>query len=186
MTIVVKLGLAVSALLVLGGLYRASTAPPATAPVPTYVRTPAAVLPQQVGQEWTFQVDARTLSQNLNSWAATQGTLQTPLGVARLQHLNVDIRDNELFFRGTAVAGSLTVSVEAAATASVQDGNLQVQLKQARINGVDVPPPARNELEQQLQNQIARSIDVYHVVVHSVRLGNGTLAISGTGPRPPA
>jgi hypothetical protein len=69
--------------------------------------------------------------------------------------------------------------VDAAATASVQDGNVLVQVTQAHINGIDVPDAARTQLQQQLQGQIAQSIAAYGVAVRSVELTDGGLVVFG-------
>jgi hypothetical protein len=157
--------------------------PPAAAPstatsttsTPRQTHTP--ITPQS--QQWSVQVDTPTLTQYMNSWAAAQGTIQTPLGDARLKQLSADIRDNKLIVSGTAESGWLTVPVDAAAAASAQNGAVQVHIEQAHINGVDMPDVLRSQLEQQLQNQLAQSLAAYRVTVQSVQLGDGKLVVAG-------
>jgi hypothetical protein len=170
------------AFLALGAVNRPVRTPditPATLPVTPVVRQQTA---QTTLQEWTFQTDGPTLSRDLNTWAAGQAPLQTPVGMARLEQLSAEIRDNELVVHGTANAGWLNAPVDAAATAQVQSGRVLVQVRQAHINGVDVPEVARHELEQQLQNQLEQSIGANQIVVRSVQMGGGKLVVSGTRP----
>lgn len=146
---------------------------------------PSAVVPpvaQVQAPEWRYEVDARSISQSLNAWAASAGALQTPLGTARLQQLTAEIGDNELIVRGTATTGWFSVPVDAAATASVQSGDVQVHVVDAHVNGMDMPDVARGQLEQQLQSQVAQSVAGSGVLVHSVQLGDGKLAVTLVGP----
>ena len=146
---------------------------------PSAVAAPDA---QTQAREWRYEIDAGSLSQGLNAWAASGGAVQTPLGTARLQQLTADITDDELIVRGTASAGWFNVPVDAAATASVQSGNVQVHVVDAHINGVGIPDVARSQLEQQLQNQVAQSVAGSGVVVRSVQLGVGKLALTWVTP----
>ena len=130
-------------------------------------------------QQWSVQVDTPTLNSSLNTWAASQGGLQTPFGTAQLRNLTAEIGDGLVTVHGTADTGWFSVPVDAAATASVQGGNVQVRVTRARIGGVDVPEAARGQLEQQLQGQLAQSLAAHHVVVRSVSLADGTIAIAG-------
>jgi hypothetical protein len=150
-------------------------------PVAATQATPVAVTPAQ-SKDWTVQIDSATLSQNLNAWATAQGALETPVGTARLEKLSADIRDNQLIVHGTADAGWLSMPVDATATASVQADNVKVLVNQVHVNGVDVPEAARRQLEQQLQSQLEQSVAANHVVVRSVRLGDGKLVVSGSRP----
>jgi hypothetical protein len=129
---------------------------------------------------WSYQVDTSTLDEYLNTWAAEQGSVQTPLGSARLRQLHTEIRDNQLIVGGTADSGMFSVPVDATAVAAAQNGSVQVHIVQARINGMDMPDAARSQVEQQLQNQLAQSLATYGVTVQSVQLANGTLVIDGT------
>jgi hypothetical protein len=132
--------------------------------------------------EWYYETDANSISQTLNTWAATGGAIQTPLGTARLQQLTADISNDELTVRGTATTGWFSVPVDAESTASVQNGNVQVHVVGAHLNGMDVPDSARGQLEQQLQSQIAQSVRGSGVVVRSVQLADGKLEITWVGP----
>jgi hypothetical protein len=150
---------------------------------PPPVRPTVAVPSQQTNQaqpDWTLQIDSPTLTQDLNAWAAGQATVQTPVGMARLQQLNADIRDNELVVTGTADAGWISAPVDVAAKAEAQSGRVQVQVTQAHVSGVDVPEVGRRQLEQQLQSQIEQSLGAYGVAVRSVQMGGGKLVLSGT------
>jgi hypothetical protein len=132
--------------------------------------------------ESRYEIDAGTISQSLNAWAASGGAIQTPLGSARLQQLSADISNGELIVRGTASTGWFNVPVDAAASAWAQGGNVQVHVVDAHVNGMDVPDAARGQLEQQLQSQVSQSIARSGVAVRSVELGNGTLAVVWVGP----
>jgi hypothetical protein len=138
--------------------------------------------PLAQAQESRYEIDAGTISQSLNAWAASGGAIQTPLGSARLQQLSADISNGELIVRGTASTGWFNVPVDAAATASAQGGNVQVHVVDAHVNGMDVPDAARGQLEQELQSQVSQSIARSGVAVRSVQLGDGTLAIIWVGP----
>jgi LmeA-like phospholipid-binding len=137
---------------------------------------------QVSGREWRYEIDASSISQSLNAWAASGGNIETPLGTARLQQLSAEIDDNELKVRGVANAGWYSVPVDAAATASVQSGSVQVHVVDAHINGMDVPDAARGQLEQQLQTQVAQSVAGSGLAVRSVQLGDGKLAVTWVGP----
>ena len=139
------------------------------------------VTPAQA-REWYYEIDASSITQSLNAWAADGGAVQTPLGAARLQQLTADIGNDELTVRGTATSGWFSVPVDAEATASVQDGNVQVHVVSAHVNGMDIPDGARGQLEQQLQNQVAQSVGRSGVVVRSVRLADGKLETTWVGP----
>jgi hypothetical protein len=164
------LGMALSsayAALAFGTVHVSDAAPPAT--------------PAQA-REWYYETDASSISQSLNGWAAAGGAIQTPLGTARLQQLTADISNDELTVRATAATGWFSVPVDAETTASVQNGNVQVHVVGAHINGMDVPDAARGQLEQQLQSQVAQSVGRYAVVVRSVQLADGKLEITWVGP----
>jgi hypothetical protein len=130
-------------------------------------------------QEWSLQIDERTLTQDLNTWAAGQPLVQTPAGNAHLRDLSVELRNDQLVMRATAEAGWVRTPVDLSASASVQSGRVLVQVREAHINGVDLPEIARHELDQQLQNQLDQSVAAYGVAVRSVRLGDGRLVVSG-------
>jgi hypothetical protein len=132
--------------------------------------------------EWHYETDADSISQTLNSWAATGDGIQTPFGTARLQQFTADISNDQLTLRGTATAGWLSIPIDAESTASAQNGNLQVHLLGAHISGISVPDSARGRLEQVLQSQIAQSVSGAGVVVNSVQLADGKLEITGVGP----
>jgi DUF2993 family protein len=164
----IRLGMALSsayAALMFGSMHASAATPPVTE-----------------AREWRYEMDAGSLSQSMNAWAASGGAIQTPLGAARLQELTAEISNNELIVRGTASTGWLSVPVDAAATAWVQSGNVQVQVVNAHINGIDVPDVARGQLEQQVQNQVTQSVAGSGVVVRSVQLGDGKLAVGWVGP----
>jgi hypothetical protein len=89
-----------SGLLVLGAVrapLRSSMLPRASAP--TVIRTTTS----HAAQEWSFQIDEAALSKQ-NAWAAGQPTVQTRLGMARLQDMTVALRDNQIGLRGSAEA----------------------------------------------------------------------------------
>jgi hypothetical protein len=132
--------------------------------------------------QWHYETDASAISQTLNTWAATGGGIQTPFGTARLQQVTADISNDQLTVRGTATAGWVSVPVDAESTASVQDGNVQVHVVGAHINGINMPDSARAQLEQLLQSQIAQSVSGSGAVVSSVQLTDGKLQITGVGP----
>ena len=149
-------------------------------PLPQAAAAPAALLAQTPAPQWEVEVDAQSLSQNLNAWASAEGTLQTPVGAARLQQLSADIGDNELIVRGSASAGWFSLPVEATATAAAANGSVQVHVVEARVSGIDVPEAVRADLEQQLQTQLAHTIAADGAVVQSVQLADGKLAAAGT------
>jgi hypothetical protein len=149
-------------------------------PATAQTQPAAAVVTAAPTPEWSFQVDTPTLNQNVNAWAGSQAGVQTPFGTARLRNLAAEIGENQLTVRGAADAGWFSVPVDAVATAAVQNGNVQVHVTQAHVNGVDVPQAARDQVEQQWQEQITQSIAGYRVVVRSVRLADGKLVIAGT------
>jgi hypothetical protein len=166
----VPLGIAISsacAALTFGSTQVAAAAPPTI---------------DQLPREWRYEIDASSISQSLNDWAASGGTVETPLGTARLQHLNAEIGNNELVVRGVANAGWFSVPVDAAATATVQSGTVQVHVVDAHVNGMGVPDAARGQLEQQLQTQVAQSVSGSGVAVRSVQIGDGKLAVTWVGP----
>ena len=133
--------------------------------------------------EWRYETDAGSISQSLNAWAAASGgAIDTPLGTARLQQLSAEISNNELIVRGTASTGWFSAPVDAAATASVQGGTVQVHVVDAHVNGMDVPDAARGQLEQQLQRQVAQAVSGSGVSVRSVQLGDGRLQVTYVGP----
>ncbi len=150
---------------------------PAIIAGPSASITPVAI--EASGQVWTFTIDAPTLSGYLNAWAAAQGDIQTPLGTTRLRQMAAEIRDNELIVSGTADVGWFSMPVEAAASASVQNGVVRVHVDWAHIHGVNVPDAFRTQIEQQLQAQLSQSL-AYHLSVHSLELANGKLVITGT------
>jgi len=146
----------------------------------------SAAAPPASGQgstgEWRYEIDSSSITRSLNAWAASGGMLETPLGTARLQQLSAEIDDQELIVRGVANTGWFSVPVDAAATASIQSGTVQVHVVDAHFNGVDVPAAARGQLEQQVQTQLAQSIAGTGVGVHSVALGDGKLRLTLVGP----
>ena len=142
----------------------------------------AAPVAQAQSREWRYETDAQSISQSLNAWAASGGALQTPLGQAQLRQLSAEISDNELIVRGTASAGWFNVPVDAAATASVRGGSVQVHVIDAHVNGVDVPDVARGQLEQQLQAQVAQAVAGSGAVVRSVQLTGGKLEVTWVQP----
>jgi hypothetical protein len=131
-------------------------------------------------QDWSVQVDEATLTRNANDWAAGQPLLQTPFGMARLQNVTVELRDDQLVLRGAASAGWIQAPVQLVAGASVQNSHVQVHLHEADVNGGQVPEFVRGQLEQKLQDQLDQSLGAYHVDVRSVSVGGGMLAVSGT------
>jgi LmeA-like phospholipid-binding len=134
--------------------------------------------PMMEARESRYDIDAGSISQTLNAWAASGGTVPTPLGAARLQQLRAEISNNELIVRGTA----RTVPVDAAATVSLQSGNMRVHVVDAHVNGLPAPDAVRNQLEQQLQSQVDQSLAGSGVVVRSVQLGDGKLELTWVGP----
>jgi len=167
----VPLGLALStacAALTFGTMHASAAAPP--------------TINQVSAREWHYEIDASSISQSLNDWASSGGTLETPLGTARLQQLTAEIDNNELVVRGIAIAGWLSVPVDAAATASVQKGNVQVHVVDAHVNGMDVPDAARGQLERQLQTRISQSVAGTGVAVRTVQLSDGKLAVNWVEP----
>jgi len=142
----------------------------------------ASPLMQPQAGEWRYEIDAGSISQTLNTWAASGGAIQTPLGTAQLQQLTAEISNNELIIRGTASTGWFNVPVDAAATASVQGGNVQMHVVDAHVNGMDVPDAARGQLEQQLQSQVVQSDAGSGVVLRSLELGDGKIVVTWVGP----
>jgi len=47
-------------------------------------------------------------------------------------------------------------------------------------SGIDLPETARRDIEQRLQEQLDGVVQQYHASVRSVRLGQGTLLVTGT------
>ena len=150
---------------------------PSAPPVATPQIVSAATGP--AGQEWSFQIDEPTLTREANAWAAIQPLVQTSVGTARLKDLRVELKNNQLVLRGTADAGWLSAPVDATASATVQAGRVLVQVREAHINGADLPELARRELDQQLQDQLDQSAAVNNVAVRSVRVADGKLVVSG-------
>lgn len=176
-----KLGVAVASsfgVLMLAAMNRPAFTTPSVASV--VQPAPPLTTAQTQTQPWRYQIAASTLDQYLNVWAAGEGTVQTPLGTARLRQLHTDIRDNELIMRGTADTGWLSVPVDATVTASVQSGQVQVRIVEAHIKGVDVPDGPRAQIEYQLQSQMTQALAAYHVSVRSVQLANGEIVVTGT------
>ncbi|SRR5260370_4517872 len=141
---------------------------------------PSAAAPVSRAHEWSFQLDETTLSNDVNAWAAAQPPVQTPLGVARLQDVTMSLRADQLGLRGTAVAGWVHAAVNASATASVEHGRVLVQIVGVNLNGAALPDSVRRQLEQQVQDQLDRSIESERVLVSSVLVGEGSLTVSGT------
>jgi hypothetical protein len=136
---------------------------------------------QAQAREWRYETDARSISQSLNTWAASGVAFQTPLGTAQLQQLSAEIGNNALIVRGTASTGWFSVPVDAQASVSVDAGNVQVHVVGAHINGMDVPEVARGQLEQQLQTQLVQAVAGSGVVVRSVELRDGKLEVTWVG-----
>lgn len=175
-----QLGFGFLALGALSQPLRSGLAPQLSTPPAASVAPVTGVATTQAAQDWSFQIDEPTLTQDLNAWAAGQPLFQTPVGQARLQDLTVRLRNDQLALRGTAEAGWVRAPVDVAASASVQMGRVQVQVREAHINGVDVPEVARREFAQQLQDQLDQTVAVNHAVVRSVRVADGKLVVSGT------
>jgi len=87
---------------------------------------------------------------------------------------------SSLVLRGTVNAAWLTAPVDLAASAPMESGRLLVQVHDAHVNGFDLPQHMRWQLEQQLQDQVDRSLWEYKVVVRSVRVGDGRLVLRGS------
>src|SRR5260370_37487218 len=99
--------------------------------------------------------------------------------MARLEALTVALRDDQVVVKGAARAAWVGAPVDLLASLSVQNGRAQIQLRQAHLNGVQVPEAVRRQLEQQLQGQLDQSVGNYRVVVRSVRVSGGMLVVSG-------
>jgi hypothetical protein len=131
-------------------------------------------------QEWTLQIHESTLTQQLNTWAAGQNVLQTPVGSARLRDLSVQLGDDELVLRGVADTGAVAAPVALDATASASAGRLLVHVGQAQIRDVALPEAARRALQDWLQQQLDQWLATDHAVVQSVDIRSGRLVVSGT------
>ncbi len=165
------------------GMAPRTTPAPDTTVVPLPVKTPvatAAVSLDRASRDWSVEIDEATLTQNLNGWARAQPPVQTPLGMARLEDLTVELRDDQVVLKGTAQAAWVRAPVDLLASASVQSGHAQIRLREAHVNGVQVPEVMRRQLEQQLQGRLDQSVEAYHVIVRSVRVSVGALVVSGT------
>src|SRR5712692_10295651 len=89
------------------GMAPRTTPAPDTTVVPLPVKTPvatAAVSLDRASRDWSVEIDEATLTQNLNGWARAQPPVQTPLGMARLEDLTVELRDDQVVLKGTAQA----------------------------------------------------------------------------------
>jgi hypothetical protein len=62
----------------------------------------------------------------------------------------------------------------------VVGGRVVVHLVEAHVNGVALPDSARGQIEQQVQAQLDQTVGAQHVRVSSVRVADGSLAVSGT------
>ena len=161
---------------------QSAPAPATTVVTPLPVKTvaaTAAVSRARASRDWSVEIDEATLTLNLNAWASAQPPLQTPLGMARLEDLTVALRDDQVVLKGTARTAWVRAPVDVLASPSIQNGRAQIHLREAHLNGVQVPEVVRRQLEQQLQGQLDQSVGNYHVVVRSVRVSGGMLVVSG-------
>jgi hypothetical protein len=149
---------------------------------PQVTVTPTVSIDDGAAQEWTLQIDERTLTQQLNTWATGQSMLQTPVGKARLRDLSVELDDDELVLHAVADTGAVVAPVALDATATAKAGRVLLHVSQAQIRDVALPEAARHALQDWLQQQLDGSLANYHVIVHSVNIRSGRLVVSGTRP----
>jgi hypothetical protein len=170
-------------LLVLGAMSKPlqdGTVSPSSIRAATLVPPATVPLANQAVQEWSVQIDEATLTREANAWAMEQPLLQTAVGTVRLQELSVQPRDDQLVVHGTAEAGWIRAPFDVTASASVDAGHVQVQVPDAHVNGLDLPDAARRDIERQLQDWLDGLVLEHHASVRSVRLGQGTLLVTGT------
>jgi hypothetical protein len=169
-------------LLVLGVL----TGPPrthvaaSTADAEVPLVTPTTVLTAAAPLDFDLAFDEATLTRDLNAWAVGQPPVPTPLGMTHLADLSVQLHDSELTIHGTAQTALIHAPVDLVASTAVQGGRLLVQVRGAQVDGIQLPGVVRSQLEQQMQDQLDKSVGGNHIAVRSVRIGDGMLAVSGT------
>jgi hypothetical protein len=130
---------------------------------------------------WSVQLDDATLTQQLNAWMAGQGVVQTPLGMAQLEDMTAELRDNQLVVHGSVETAGMRAPVDVALSAAVDGGGrVQVQIDGGHLDGVPLPAAALQQVGQLLQTQIDQSVAAYGVDVTSIHVGDGTLVVTGT------
>lgn len=176
-----QLGLGLLAYGVLSG-HPGSGQPSASTSTPVAIVAPTAatVAANRGSQRWSVQVDDATLTQNLNTWAAQQPSLQTPVGTAQLQRLTVHMADDQVLLNGVADTGWIAEPFSAEMFASVSGGRATVHVSNAQLGDLTVPDSARSALEQELQHQLDQFVAANRVTVESVSIRPGTLVINGT------
>jgi hypothetical protein len=131
--------------------------------------------------EWSVQLDEASLTQQLNAWMAGQGLVQTPLGMAQLEDMTAELRDNELVVHGSVETAGMRAPVDIALSAAVKDGgHVHVQVDGAHLDGVPLPAAALQQVDQLLQTQVDQSVAAYAVDVTSIHVGDGMLVVTGT------
>ena len=102
---------------------------------------------------------------------------RTSFAGARLGTRQATARDSGGF--SAAFLGGMAAPLTLSASATVESGRAMVHVHEARLAGADLPESARGELQQRLQDQIDQATATFHVVVQSISIGEGTLALRG-------
>src|SRR3954454_19168620 len=88
----------------------------------------AVAAPNPPSPDWSVQIDEASLSDAVAVWADQQSIPATPLAGARVRNSTVELRDDQIVFRGDVDAGWLVQPALLVATTSVDGGRVLVRI----------------------------------------------------------
>jgi len=120
------------------------------------------------------------LTDRLNQRLAGQSLGSTPLGTATLKTLEARLRTGQMQFDGKAQVGGREVPLTMSSNLAVEDGRPIVTVHDARAAGVPMLEPARESIEDTLQQHVDHEVKRLSMRVTSVSIADGKLVLIGS------
>jgi hypothetical protein len=129
------------------------------------------------------EVTENALTDRLNQRLAGQSLGSTPIGAATFQTLEARLRSGKMQVDGSAQVAGRDVPLTMSSTVEVESGRPVVSVDDARAAGVPLVEPARQSLEDALQQHVDSEVQRLGVQVKSVSIADGKMVLTGSrGP----
>ena len=109
---------------------------------------------------------------------------QTAIGSPTFDALTIGLRNGRAILDGRARIGGTTIPVEASVGFTPDSaGGIRVALSDAKVAGIEIPGPARAQIERQMQLELDRALSIQPMTVRTVEISNGRLRAVGAPRR---
>jgi hypothetical protein len=120
------------------------------------------------------------LTDRLNQRLAGQSLGSTPLGAATLKTLEARLRTGQMQVDGNAQIAGREVPLTLSSKLEVEGGRPVVTVHDAKAAGVPLLEPARQSIEDALQQQVDQEVKRMSLRVKSVDIADGKMVLIGS------